>query len=135
MESVSLSKHDDSLTYTRSYLLRAHGKDVIQMCPKFNTLINLTYSTENFTLLNFPIFFLTMCHLVGLFQLLPLGAYGICEMLRFTSVCLFKIFGRTSWTSDQPVARSLSNTHRHSCLEWDSNPRSQRSSERRQFMS
>jgi hypothetical protein len=26
------------------------------------------------------------------------------------------------------------NAHRHPCLEWDSNPRSQRSSERRQFM-
>jgi hypothetical protein len=26
------------------------------------------------------------------------------------------------------------NTHRHPCLEWDSNPQSQRSSEQRQFM-
>jgi hypothetical protein len=50
--------------------------------------------------------------------------------------------GRTSWTSDQPITRPLP-THRttqtqnksilrHPCLEWDSNPWSQRSSERRQ---
>jgi hypothetical protein len=31
--------------------------------------------------------------------------------------------------------RHITNAHRHPCLEWDSNPRSQRSSERRQFMS
>jgi hypothetical protein len=37
------------------------------------------------------------------------------------------------WTSGQPVARLLP-TQRHSCLEWDSNPRSQRSSDRKQFM-
>jgi hypothetical protein len=52
--------------------------------------------------------------------------------------------GRTPWTSDQPVARPLPShrttqiqnkcAHRHPCLEWDSNPRSQRSSERRQFV-
>jgi hypothetical protein len=51
---------------------------------------------------------------------------------------------RTPWMSDQPVARPLpthrttqtqnKRTHRHPCLEWDSNPRSQRSSGRRQFM-
>jgi hypothetical protein len=49
-----------------------------------------------------------------------------------------------SLDGDQPVARPLtytqSNTNRinehtrHICLEWDSNPRSQCSSERRQFM-
>jgi hypothetical protein len=49
------------------------------------------------------------------------------------------------WTGDQPVARPLP-THRttqtqnkriqyrHPCLNWDSTPRSQRSSKRRQFM-
>jgi hypothetical protein len=52
--------------------------------------------------------------------------------------------GRTRWTSDQPAVIRLpkhratqthnKRTHRHPCLEWDSNPRSQRSSERRQFM-
>jgi hypothetical protein len=57
---------------------------------------------------------------------------------------IFYTNGRTPWTSDQHVARPLpaqrttqtqnKNTHRHLCLEWDSNPRSQRSSERRQFM-
>jgi hypothetical protein len=48
-----------------------------------------------------------------------------------------KTVGRTPWTGDQPVARPLPtnriNAHRHRCLEWDSNPRSQRSSERRQY--
>jgi hypothetical protein len=48
--------------------------------------------------------------------------------------------GRTPWTSDQPLPTHRTSqtrnkrTHRHTCLEWDSNPRSQRSSERRQFM-
>jgi hypothetical protein len=51
---------------------------------------------------------------------------------------------RNPWTSDQPVARPLpthrtartqnKSTHKHPCLEWDSNSRSQRPSERRQFM-
>jgi hypothetical protein len=50
--------------------------------------------------------------------------------------------GRTPWTGDQPVSRSLpthtttqtrnKRTYRHPCLEWDPNPRSQRSSGRRQ---
>jgi hypothetical protein len=52
---------------------------------------------------------------------------------------LFYTDGRTPWTEDQPVARSLhtyrriqtqsKRTHRHPCLELDSNPRSLRSSE------
>jgi hypothetical protein len=57
---------------------------------------------------------------------------------------LFSTDGMTPLTGDQPVARLLpthrttetqnKRTHRHSCLEWDLNPRSQRSRERRQFM-
>jgi hypothetical protein len=57
---------------------------------------------------------------------------------------LFYTDDRTPWTSDQPVARPLP-THRttqtqnkrkykYPCLEWDSSPRPQRSSKRRQFM-
>jgi hypothetical protein len=52
--------------------------------------------------------------------------------------------GKTPWTSDQPVARPLpihrttqtqnKRAHRLSCLECDSNPRSQRPNERKQFM-
>jgi hypothetical protein len=55
---------------------------------------------------------------------------------------LFYTDGRTPWTSGQPVTRPLpthrttqiqnKRTHKHPCLEWDSNPRSQRSRERRQ---
>jgi hypothetical protein len=56
---------------------------------------------------------------------------------------IFYTVGRTTWTSDQPVAKPLPthrttqnriNEHIHPCLEYDSNPRSQRSSERIQFM-
>jgi hypothetical protein len=46
---------------------------------------------------------------------------------------LFYTDGWSPWTGDQPVARPLP-THRHPCLEWDSNPRSQCWSNRRQFM-
>jgi hypothetical protein len=61
----------------------------------------------------------------------------------FFSFLIFYTVGRTPWTGDQPVARPLP-THRTtqtqnkctqtSMFEWDSNPRSQLSSERRQFM-
>jgi hypothetical protein len=53
--------------------------------------------------------------------------------------------GRTPWTGDQPLPRPVPahrtthtqnkcTQHRHPYLEWDPNPRSQRSSGRRQFM-
>jgi hypothetical protein len=61
--------------------------------------------------------------------------------LLFQFVNLYTV-GRTPWTGDQPVARSLPahtgqhkhkiNAHRHPCLKWDSNPRSQCLSGRRQ---
>jgi hypothetical protein len=62
----------------------------------------------------------------------------------FSFLILYTV-GRIPWTGDQPVARILP-IHRktktqnkrtqygHPCLELDSNPRSQLSSERRQFM-
>jgi hypothetical protein len=63
---------------------------------------------------------------------------------RFFSFLIFYAVGRTPWTGDEPVARPLpthrttqtqnKRTHRHPCLDWDSNSRSQRSSERRKFM-
>jgi hypothetical protein len=64
---------------------------------------------------------------------------------RFFSFLIPYTVGRTPWTGDQPVANPLptywtTQTQnklikcRHPCLEWDSNPRSQRPSERRQFM-
>jgi hypothetical protein len=63
-------------------------------------------------------------------------------LLKFRN--LFFTDGRTPLTSDQPVVRPLpthrgtqtqnKRTHRHLCLEWDSNPRSQCSSERRYIM-
>jgi hypothetical protein len=64
--------------------------------------------------------------------------------LFFSFVIFSYTFGRTLWKSDQPVSRPLpahrttqtqyKSTQKHRCLEWDSNPRSQRSSERRQLM-
>jgi hypothetical protein len=63
----------------------------------------------------------------------------------FFSFLILYTVGRTPWTGDRPVARPLP-THRttqtqnkrtqyrHLCLEWDSIPRSQCWSERRQFM-
>jgi hypothetical protein len=55
---------------------------------------------------------------------------GPWPLLQFRN--LFYTVGRTPWTSDQPVARPLAahrstqqhnkRTHRHPCLEWDSNP-------------
>jgi hypothetical protein len=62
---------------------------------------------------------------------------------RFFSLLILHTVGRTPWTGDQPVARPLATLRttqtqdkrtQTPCLEWDSNPRSQRSSEWRQFM-
>jgi hypothetical protein len=67
---------------------------------------------------------------------------GPWPLLQFRN--LFYTDGMAPWTGDQLVARPLpthrttqtqnKRTHRHSCIEWDSSPRSQCSSERRQFM-
>jgi hypothetical protein len=63
---------------------------------------------------------------------------------RFFSFLIFYTVGRTPWTGDQPVswplpahrtARTQNKlTHRHPCLEWDLNSRSQCLSGRRRFM-
>jgi hypothetical protein len=67
---------------------------------------------------------------------------GPWPLLHFRN--LFYTDCKTSWTSYQPVVRPLptqrttqtqnKRTHRYPCPEWNSNPQSQRSSERRQFM-
>jgi hypothetical protein len=56
------------------------------------------------------------------------------DLGRFFSFLTLYTVGKTPWTGDQPVARSLptyrttqtqnKRTHRYPCLEWDSNPRS-----------
>jgi hypothetical protein len=64
----------------------------------------------------------------------------LLDLGRFFSFLILYTVGRTPWTGDQPVAKPLSthrtshriNGHSHPRLEWDSNPRSQHSSERRQ---
>jgi hypothetical protein len=68
--------------------------------------------------------------------------FGPWPLLRFWNLIYTE--DRTPWTSDQLVARSLrthrttqtqnKRTQKHPCLAWDSNPLSQRSSERIQFM-
>jgi hypothetical protein len=74
------------------------------------------------------------------------GSTPLCWALAaFISFLILYTVGRTPWTVNQPVSRPLPTyrttqtqnkrtQYRHLCLEWDSNPRSQRSSERRQFM-
>jgi hypothetical protein len=76
----------------------------------------------------------------------PLIPYSYGSSL-FFSLDLYTI-GRTLWTSDRPVARPLpkhrttqtqnnAHTHTHTkqpCPKWDSNPRTQRPRQRRQFM-
>jgi hypothetical protein len=69
---------------------------------------------------------------------------ALLDLGRFFSFLIFYTVSTTPWTGDQPVVRPLPahrtahkhriNTHRHPCLEWDSNPWSQCSSGRRQFM-
>jgi hypothetical protein len=75
------------------------------------------------------------------FLLLPLWSIGHQwnALFHFSFLILRRSVGRTHWTGDQPIARPLSiqthNKHKHPCLGGgDSNPRSQRSSERRRFM-
>jgi hypothetical protein len=62
--------------------------------------------------------------------LLGLGSFS-CFLIAYT-------VGRTLWTRDPPVARQLAahrmKVHRHPCLEWNSNPRSQCPSEPRLLM-
>jgi hypothetical protein len=67
-----------------------------------------------------------------------LPVYG-STVLSWTSACFFGFFivytvGRTPWPVARPLPNQRQNKLRHSYLEWDSNPRSQCSSERRQFM-
>jgi hypothetical protein len=76
-----------------------------------------------------------------------LSVYGCTVLLldlgRFFNFVILYTVGRTSWTEDQPVARLLATNRttqtqnkrtQISCLEWDSNLRSQRLSKRRRFM-
>jgi hypothetical protein len=80
------------------------------------------------------------------FHLQRISIYGSTALVNLGRVFGFLICThtvvRTPWTGDQPVARPLPTqdnkqnkcTHTHPCLEWHSNPRSQRSSGVRRFM-
>jgi hypothetical protein len=68
----------------------------------------------------------------------------LLDFSHFYSFLIFNTVGRFSWTGDQSVIWPLPGhstaetqnkcTHRHPCLEWDLNSRSQCLSRRRQFM-
>jgi hypothetical protein len=68
----------------------------------------------------------------------------LLDLGRFFSFLILYTAGRISWTGDQPVTSALpthrtkqtqnKRTHRHPCLELNSNPRSQRSRGRKQFI-
>jgi hypothetical protein len=73
------------------------------------------------------------------------GSTVLCwTLVAFSVSWSFYTVGWTPWTGDQPVARPLPahtrqhkhriNAHRHLWLKWDSNPRLQCLSGRRQFM-
>jgi hypothetical protein len=75
------------------------------------------------------------------FLLLPLWSTGRPwnALFHFSFLILRQSIGLLGWVSSPSQDRYLThthriNTHRHPCLEWDSNPRSQWSSGRRQFM-
>jgi hypothetical protein len=78
-----------------------------------------------------------------LFPLIPtFVAQGIRETLCFTLFLNPNTVGKTPWAGVQPVTKPLLtqdnrkhriNAHRHPCLELNSNPRSQCSSDQRQF--
>jgi hypothetical protein len=84
------------------------------------------------------------CSHAFVFPVAPSGAWGICETLRYTSVSQsyrqsVGLLGRGISPSKGRYLHTeqhkhIINAHRHPCLEWDSNPRSKHSSERRQFM-
>jgi hypothetical protein len=82
-----------------------------------------------------PSIHLSICLSIYLWLYDPfVGPWPLFQFLNLYTI------GRIPSTGDQPAARPLPthkhriNAHRHSCLEWDSNPRSQRSGDRRQFM-
>jgi hypothetical protein len=78
------------------------------------------------------------CSLLSIWLYTPMLDLG-----RFFSFFILYTVGMTPWTGNSP-SQSLYlhteqhkhriNAHRHPCLKWDSNPRPQCSSERRQFM-
>jgi hypothetical protein len=70
-----------------------------------------------------------------------LWLYSPCGPWPLFQFLTLYIVGRVPWTEDQPIARPLpthrttqTHAHRHPCLEWDPNPRSQCLSGRRRFM-
>jgi hypothetical protein len=72
------------------------------------------------------------------------GSTGVVDLGRLFSLLIYTQSVGLLGRGDQPVARPLpthrttqtqnKRTHRHPCLEWDSNPRSQCSRRRRRFM-
>jgi hypothetical protein len=86
-------------------------------------------------LMGFKIHFLLYLSINGSIALVDLGRF-------FSNLIHTQSVGLLGWEISPSQGRYLHreqhkhrlNAHRHPCLEWDSNPRSQRLSERRQFM-
>jgi hypothetical protein len=90
---------------------------------------------------------LSVC--LSIYLSIYLSVYGstvlLLDLSRFFNFFILNTVGMTPWVEDRPVVRLL-HTHRttqiqnkhtqyrHPCLEWDSKPRSQCSSERMEFM-
>jgi hypothetical protein len=136
--SAELVKHRDNFTFTciprSGYLFRKYSRFL------FGFILCLKWSVKKIKKLRSVNLIEEFYSFVHQWLYSPLLGAGIF----FSFVIFLYTDGRNPWTSDQPVARPLA-THRtkrtqnkcryrHPCLEWDSNPRSQRSSERRQFI-
>jgi hypothetical protein len=79
-----------------------------------------------------------LCHSYDFSLSLSLSLYSPLDLGHIFSFLILHTVGRIPWKGDQPVARPLP-THRttqaqNKRLDWDSNPGSQCSSGRRQFM-
>jgi hypothetical protein len=106
----------------------------LHLYKTFDNLIGL-----NVSLICIPSFFFFVIHLSVVLQ----PFVGPWQLFIFSFAILYTV-GRTPWTGDQQVARPLPThtgqlkyrikAYRHPCLEWDSNPRPQCISGRRQFI-
>jgi hypothetical protein len=68
-----------------------------------------------------------MCRTAEVYLYIYLWLYSpLLDLGSFFSFLILYTVSRTPWAGDQPVARPLPthriNSHRHPCLEWDSNP-------------
>jgi hypothetical protein len=86
----------------------------------------------------YPSYFMVWCGLMSHFTNLCMALQPFVGPWPLLSFLILYTVDRTPWTGNLPVARPLPthriNAHRHPCFGWDSSPRHQYSSGRRQFM-